>query len=70
MNLLGIGSQSESVIIKGQNFEQMKNLADDIRTYVDDLTTIDSVNSMSRTISRRFSCILIWIISAGTISIS
>ena len=30
-NLLGIGSQSESVIIKGQNFEQMKNLADDIR---------------------------------------
>jgi len=43
-NLLGIGSQSESVIIKGQNFEQMKNLADDIRSYIDDLETIDNVN--------------------------
>lgn len=43
-NLLGIGSQSESVIIKGQNFEQMRNLADDIRSYVDDLESIDNVN--------------------------
>ena len=42
--LLGIGSQPESVIIKGQNFEQMKNLADDIRSYIDDLETIDNVN--------------------------
>ncbi len=44
MNLLGIGSAKESVIIKGQNFEQMKNLADDIKTYVDDLSTINSSN--------------------------
>ncbi|MCX6301103.1 MAG: efflux RND transporter permease subunit, partial [Bacteroidia bacterium] len=44
MNMLGIGSQSESVIIKGQDFEQMKDLANDIRTYVDALTTIDRVN--------------------------
>jgi multidrug efflux pump subunit AcrB/ABC-type multidrug transport system ATPase subunit len=42
MNLLGIGSTRESVIIKGQNFEQMKNLADDIKSYVDDLSTINS----------------------------
>jgi len=44
MNLLGIGSTNESVIIKGQNFEQMKNLADDIKSYVDDLSTINSSN--------------------------
>jgi multidrug efflux pump subunit AcrB/ABC-type multidrug transport system ATPase subunit len=44
MNLLGIGSTRESVIIKGQNFEQMKNLADDIKSYVDNLSTIDNSN--------------------------
>ena len=44
MNMLGIGTQSESVVIKGQDFEQMKNLADDIKTYIDDLTTIERVN--------------------------
>jgi multidrug efflux pump subunit AcrB/ABC-type multidrug transport system ATPase subunit len=44
MNLLGIGSKKESVIIKGQNFEQMKSLANDIKTYVDDLPTIDNSN--------------------------
>ncbi len=43
-SLLGIGSKPESVIIKGQNFRQMKDLADDIRSYVDDLETIDNVN--------------------------
>ena len=44
MNLLGIGSTRESITIKGQNFEQMKNLADDIKSYLDDLTTINSSN--------------------------
>jgi multidrug efflux pump subunit AcrB/ABC-type multidrug transport system ATPase subunit len=44
MNLLGIGSQSESVIIKGQNFKQMKSLADDIKSYVEDLSTISNVS--------------------------
>ncbi len=44
MNLLGIGSTRESVIIKGQNFEQMKNLADDLKSYIDDLSTINSSN--------------------------
>jgi len=43
-NLLGIGSQSESVIIKGQNFDQMKNLAIDIRSYVDNLESVDNVS--------------------------
>jgi len=44
MNLLGIGSARESIIIKGQNFDQMKNLADDIKSYVDDLSSINSSN--------------------------
>lgn len=44
MNLLGLGSQRESVIIKGQNFGQMKNLADDIKSYVGNLSTINNVN--------------------------
>ncbi len=43
-SLLGIGSKPESVIIKGQNFRQMKDLADDIRLYVDNLETIDNVS--------------------------
>jgi multidrug efflux pump subunit AcrB/ABC-type multidrug transport system ATPase subunit len=43
-NLLGIGSQSESVIIKGQNFDQMKNLAIDIRSYVDNLESVENVS--------------------------
>ncbi|MCJ7446722.1 MAG: efflux RND transporter permease subunit [Bacteroidales bacterium] len=44
MNLLGIGSKRESVVIKGQNFDQMKNLSDDVKSYLDDLSTIDNVN--------------------------
>ena len=44
MNLLGIGSKKESVIIKGQNSRQMKNLADDIKSYVDNLSTINNSN--------------------------
>jgi multidrug efflux pump subunit AcrB/ABC-type multidrug transport system ATPase subunit len=44
MSLLGIGTKVESVIIKGQNFGQMKNLADDIKTYVSDLETIENTN--------------------------
>jgi multidrug efflux pump subunit AcrB/ABC-type multidrug transport system ATPase subunit len=44
MNMLGIGSKSESVIIKGQDFDQMRNLAEDIKTYIDDLSTISNVS--------------------------
>lgn len=43
-SLLGIGSKPESVIIKGQNFEQMKDLADDIRTYINNLETVDNAS--------------------------
>lgn len=42
MRLLGIGSANESAIIKGQNFDQMKAIADDIKSYVDELSTISS----------------------------
>ncbi len=44
MNLLGLGTTSESVIIKGQNFDQMKNLSDDIKAFIQNLSTINSVN--------------------------
>ncbi len=44
MNLLGIGSKRESIIIKGQNFVQMKNLADDIKSNVSNLSAISSSN--------------------------
>jgi len=42
MSLLGIGSEPESVVIRGENFVQMKNLADDIRTYLEELESITS----------------------------
>ena len=44
MNLLGIGGKKESIIIKGQNFEKMKNLANDIKSYVNNLSTINNSN--------------------------
>ncbi len=43
MNMLGIGSTPESVIIKGQNFERMKKLADDAKTNINALGTVNSV---------------------------
>lgn len=39
-SLMGIGTQQESVIIKGQNFDLMKAVAEDVKYYLDDLTTI------------------------------
>jgi multidrug efflux pump subunit AcrB/ABC-type multidrug transport system ATPase subunit len=44
MNLMGVGATSESVVIKGQNFDQMKNLADDLKALIQNLSTISSVN--------------------------
>ena len=44
MNLLGIGSKKESIIIKGQNFVQMKNLANDIKSSVSNLSSISGSN--------------------------
>jgi ABC-type multidrug transport system ATPase subunit len=42
--MLGIGSESESIIIKGQDFERMKGVAEDLEYYIDDLQTISRVN--------------------------
>ncbi|HOW39574.1 MAG TPA: efflux RND transporter permease subunit [Bacteroidales bacterium] len=42
MNLMGLGSKKESIIIKGQDFGKMNNLANDIKEYADKLTTIKS----------------------------
>lgn len=44
MNLLGIGSKNESLIIKGQDFDQMRNLAEDLRNYIDNLSTVENAN--------------------------
>ena len=44
INLLGMGTTSESINIKGQNFDQMKSLSDDIKASIQDLSTISSVN--------------------------
>lgn len=40
MNLLGLGSTRESVIIKGQDFSRMKSLADRLKSYIEGLSTI------------------------------
>ncbi|MBN2862410.1 MAG: efflux RND transporter permease subunit, partial [Bacteroidales bacterium] len=40
--MLGIGTETESIIIKGQNFVQMRNLADDIESYISELETIEN----------------------------
>lgn len=42
--MLGIGSESESILIKGQDFEKMRNVADDLETFIEDFETINSVN--------------------------
>lgn len=42
--LLGIGTQSESIIVKGQDFAKMRDLADDMEYYMEDMNTIRSVN--------------------------
>ena len=42
--LLGIGIQSESVIIKGQDFDKMLNQANDIEYYLGQLSSIENIN--------------------------
>jgi len=39
-SLMGIGTQQEKVIVKGQNFDLMKAVAEDVKYYLDDMTTI------------------------------
>jgi len=43
-SLLGIGVQRERVVIKGQDFEKMRNVAEDIQYYLEDLSSIQSVS--------------------------
>ena len=43
-SFLGIGTQQERVLIKGQDFELMRNVAEDIQYYLEELTSIASVN--------------------------
>lgn len=42
MNLLGVGTQTESIIIKGEDPPKMKIVADDIKSYLDELSFIRS----------------------------
>ncbi len=41
---LGIGVQQERVVIKGQNFDLMRTVAEDIQYYLEDLPTVQSAN--------------------------
>jgi multidrug efflux pump subunit AcrB len=41
---MGIGPQSEQVLIKGQDFELMKSVAEDMQYYLEELTSISSVS--------------------------
>ncbi|MBT3749162.1 MAG: MMPL family transporter, partial [Bacteroidetes bacterium] len=43
-SFLGIGSQQEMVIIKGQDFDMMRNVAEDLEYFLDELDNISSVN--------------------------
>jgi multidrug efflux pump subunit AcrB/ABC-type multidrug transport system ATPase subunit len=43
--MMGIGSNSERVVIKGQNYELMKKVSDDIRYYFDDMDEISNNRS-------------------------
>ncbi len=46
--LLGIGTEEEKVLIKGQDFERMRNVAEDVRYF---LESISSINSASMSIA-------------------
>jgi multidrug efflux pump subunit AcrB len=49
--MMGIGSNQERVVIKGQDYELMKKIADDVKYYFDDLEVIS--NSRSNLASNR-----------------
>ncbi len=46
--MLGIGTEEEKVLIKGQDFERMRNVAEDVRYFLESLS---SINSASMSIS-------------------
>lgn len=43
-SILGFGSQEEKIIVKGQDFDQMLNVANDIKYYIEQLTSIERIN--------------------------
>ncbi len=43
-NFMGIGTNSERVVIKGENFDVMKGVAEDLEYYIEDLESIRSAN--------------------------
>ena len=42
--MLGMGSQREEIVVKGRDFTRMRNLAEDIRYYLEDLSSVDYVS--------------------------
>jgi len=42
--MLGIGAQTETIKIKGRDFNMMRNVAEDIRYYLEDLSSMRRVN--------------------------
>jgi len=42
--ILGIGTQREKVVIKGQDFDKMLNLANDVEYYLGQLSSIERIN--------------------------
>ena len=43
MKLLGVGSNEESILIKGQDFDVMKNVAGDLQYYLESLESMNRV---------------------------
>jgi len=44
MEMMGMGAQKEKLIIKGQDFDKMLNLSEDLRYYLEQLTSIKKVS--------------------------
>ncbi len=43
-NFMGIGTNQERIVIKGENYDVMKGVAEDLRYYIEDLESIRSAN--------------------------
>ena len=43
-SFMGIGTNQERIVIKGEDFELMKGVADDLQYYIEDLESINSAN--------------------------
>lgn len=42
--MMGIGTNQERIVIKGENFEMMRSIADDISSYLEDLDEVSNSN--------------------------